>query len=56
MALLKLNRISSILDRSNKNLKIILNKLKAMLNNKKSKLIKEINEELGYVLNLLKEY
>lgn len=34
MALLKLNKISSILDKSNKNLKIIVNKLNAMLKNK----------------------
>lgn len=43
MALLKLNRISSILDKSNKNLKIIVNKLKAMLRNKEGKLLVEIN-------------
>ena len=31
MAMLKLNRVSTIFDRSNKNLKIIVNKLKEML-------------------------
>lgn len=54
MASLKLNRLSTISDRSNKNLKIVVNKLKDMLLNQNLHLKKEINEELGYVLNLLK--
>ncbi len=56
MATIKLYRISSILDKSTENLNAIVKKLKEMLLNNKTTLKDDINDLLGFVLKLLKQY